>query len=703
MPASHSELTPPINEQMLTCLHIALQELRRPISLARLRHQLKIAEATSQNCERVPGALALLGIKAGVVSLDPHQLAALPLPCLVLHSHRQHCCLLLRALDDGYLARDGLTPVPTAIPRACLLQWAKEGADLLLIADLPIDMTLVQQIPLRLLANVAIPVAIASLLINILALGAPIASMIVFNKVLPYAAVATLNAVTLFAAIILVLEAMLRVARGFVATEASARFDAILAQRVTAHVLHLPLRFFEKNATGSIIERLRQLDVLRSFFSGHLPIVLVDAVFALFLLCLLLAADWRLGGIALAALPMFFGTAIAFDHLHKQMSLRAFQTGAAVSTLLHETIANALTVKTLALEPELGARLSRHEAVDALTTLRLQNIGLITSTAGLLLHGLLSLAIVYSGAHFLITDSLSVGELIAANMLIGRILAPVRQVASAWASLGQVRSAYQRLLHLLAESAEDDTPRDHPTMPVGELRLDGVHFRYEENSHTAVLADITFNCPQGEIIAIVGHAGSGKSTVGKLIAGAYQPTQGRITIGGTDIRHLPVDLLRRRLAYVPQECQLFAGTIEDNILLGIDQPSPEKARRAAAFVGADSFIGRLSAGFAANIAERGQDLSLGQRQLICLARAIARQAQLIVLDEATSALDEPSEAAFLSRLRTAVSKNNLSVVMITHRATALRFCDRIVVLSQGRITHRTTPSQLLSPSLPTAP
>jgi ABC-type bacteriocin/lantibiotic exporter with double-glycine peptidase domain len=276
--------------------------------------------------------------------------------------------------------------------------------------------------------------------------------------------------------------------------------------------------------------------------------------------------------------------------------------------------------------------------------------------------------------------------LVAASILGARALAPLRQIFGAWRELQTVREAFARLDTLMGEPAEGSEALGQGDVRLeGRLQLDGVSFGYRGDGRAAV-DDVTLTVEPGRIVGITGAPGSGKSTLVKLLLGVEQPTAGRVLIDDFDVRRLSPAVYRSQIGVVPQDVQLFAGTIAENITLGAPDKSFARVVAAARFVGLHDAVQRMAEGYDTRLGERGTGLSTGQRQLVAIARALVRNPRILVLDEATSALDAATEELFLANLRRAAAGR--TIVLVTHRIAALTMCDQVVVLGHGRITRQ---------------
>ena len=536
-------------------------------------------------------------------------------------------------------------------------------------------------------------IGLASVVINLLALATPLFMMTVYNKVISHAALRTLDVLAIGMVTLVGFELVLRCLRGYVATYAGARLEAAIGDDLVHHILHLPYRSFEATPSTVMLERLRQLEPLRQFLTGQLPLLVVDLGFVGLFLAALLVLSPVLGLVTLAAMPVFGLLSFLAQRRQAALQRAQFRAASARSAALGEAVAQALTVKALALEPDMERRYERHLVRSVWTALQAGRIAHLAAGIGQALQHFTALVLVYLGARLIVAGELSIGALVATSLLSARALAPMRQMALAWSQFQQAREAVRRLDELLAERTE--AAGRHPVSRLqvqGRLRAEAVTFRYPAAKLPA-LEQVSLEVAPGTMLGIAGPPGSGKSTLTKLLIGLEVPEAGQVLLDGADLRSLPPAAFRHQIGVVPQEVQLFSGTIAENIGMGAAR-SFARIVAAARFVGADDFIRRLPDGYETVLGERGSGLSLGQRQLVSIARAIVRNPRILVLDEATSALDPTAEAYLLTNIKRAGSGR--TVLVVTHRPAVLQACDRVILLEQGRIVHTGTAGEVLA-------
>jgi type I secretion system LssB family ATPase len=679
----------PVDTLFMALLRLT-QEYDRPVSEADVRAACPVPDA-GMTVNAFTQAANRLGYRVKRVAFSERNAKQLPMPYVLLGGPGKGAMVVLSQKAGMLTLSNPVGNRETVVTIEAAAANAREALMVTPETELSQNPSWHGMISSR-IKSVAKELVLASLLINLFALGSPLFVMTIYNKVIGQRALDTLWVLAIGMVGLFVFDMILRGIRGYISSHTGARMDALLGGEVVHRLIHLPYRHFETTSTGLINERLRQLETIRQFFTGQMPMVLIDVAFVFVFVAALYFLSPSLAHIVLGAIPVFLGISLASNRAQKKLVNENFMALAAKTSVLAEAVSNALTIKSLGLESDIEKRWTEKLALSAWTGFRSNNLSNLISTFGTALQQFVGLVIIFVGALNVIDGQMSIGALIAANILATRALAPMRQVVTAWSQLHEVRSAFSRLGEIMDEPTEAQPGSLLPAAAIeGEITLENVSFSYDPE-HPPALRKVNLTVQAGSIISIIGPSGSGKSTLAKLILGLYAPDSGRVLIDGTDIAHMSPHSLRRQIGVVPQEIQLFAGTVRDNIAVGMPGLGQERLVSVAKFVGAHDFIQRLPLGYDTVLSERGGGLSAGQRQLLCLARALLRNPRILILDEPTSALDSVSEEQLLRNLHRLARTR--TIFIISHRLAPASISDRIAMLVGGEIVDEGPPSEL---------
>lgn len=663
----------------------------RPVPAPDIRAAVPIPES-GMTPETFARAATRLGYAVREVPFDLDAAAEIPVPFVLVGRNGGPSALVLSRTEDELVLFDPIAEQSVRVKPGAAINLA-DRAILVKPEDIVAPRANWRSMIGQRVKSIAWELILASVFINLFALASPLFMMTVYNKVIGQRAIDTLWVLVIAVLTIALFDVLLRAVRGYVSSYTGARLDALIGSEVVHHLVHLPFKHFEQTPTGVITERLRQLDTIRNFFSGQMPITLVDMAFVVVFAGALFFIAPVIGWIVIGVMPVFLILSIIFHQKQKDLIEQDFIAHAAKASALNETVNNALTVKSMGLESEIENRWSQRLALGAWTGFRAHNQTNIVNIIGSLMQQFVTYGVVIIGVFLILENQLSIGALIAANILASRAIAPVRQVVGAWHQLQEVKAAFERLDDMMDEAPDSAPGSTSPMPPIrGKIDFENVSFRFAEDQRP-IIENVDLNIPQGSIIGIVGPSGSGKSTLVKLLQGLYLPDSGRIMIDDTDIAHMSLPTLRQQMGVVPQEIQLFAGSVRDNIAIGMPVKDPMRVVAISKFVGAHDFIQRLPNGYDTVLAERGVGLSSGQRQLLAMARALIRNPRLIVLDEATSALDLVSEEHVMRNLRRV--GGDRTIVMVTHRTAPLAICDQVAFMIDGRVEKVGKPAEVV--------
>ncbi|MET0308818.1 MAG: type I secretion system permease/ATPase [Sphingomonas sp.] len=538
-----------------------------------------------------------------------------------------------------------------------------------------------------------VEVLVITFALNLLGLAAPLLFQGVIDKVLIHNSLSTLNVLGLAFLVVSVWEVALGWIRTRVFTETTQKIDVELGARLFRHLLSLPLSYFEQRRVGDTITRVRQLETIREFLTNASLTVLVDPIFTIVFLVAMLIYSPPLFGIVAVSLVAYVVVSLTVAGPLRERVNDKFEKSSASNALLVESASGIHTIKASAVEPHWQNRWEQQLAAYTAASQRLINVA-NTGTQGIeLISKLTFAAILFFGAKFVIAGSMTVGALVAFNMFAQRVTGPVIRMAHLWQDFQQVRTAIERLGDILNHPSEPRSASS-ATLPAvrGAVRFEFVSFRYAPDT-APVLSDITIDIPAGTSLGIVGSSGSGKSTLAKLLQRLNMPEAGRVLVDDVDVNQLDPAWLRRQIGVVLQENLLFNRTIRENIALANPAMPFDRVVQAARLAGAHDFIMRQPRGYDTEIVERGVNLSGGQRQRIAIARALVNNPRMLVFDEATSALDAESEELIQNNLN-AISAGR-TLIVIAHRLSAVRACDRIITLESGRIVESGNHDQLI--------
>ena len=539
-----------------------------------------------------------------------------------------------------------------------------------------------------------VEVLVLSLFVNLLALASPLCFQLVIDKVLSHKSFSTLVVVAAAMLLLTVFGACLKHLRQYLMQHTANRIDVELGARLFAHLLHLPISFFETRAAGVIVTRVRELRSIRNFLTGQALLALIDLAFIFIYPAVLFIYSKWLTVVVLATLPLYALIGAFLRPALRRMLKTKFRSWASGQQLLVESIVGIQTVKAAAVEPHFRRRWEERLAAFAKASFQAKMAGVTASTAVDFVSKLTTVVVLFFGAMAVLDGSMTVGGLVAFNMIARAMTSPIMRVSQLWQDFQETQVSIDHLGDIFNQEVEGQghAAIAGPRQLAGEIELRNVSFRYRPDLPNA-LTDVSLSIAAGEVIGIVGPSGSGKSTLTKLLQCFHAPTSGEIFIDGMDITQVDSSWLRRQLGVVLQENFLFNQTVHENIALARPDMPRAQVMRVARLAGADEFISQLPQGYDTKIEERGANLSGGQRQRLAIARALATNPRILIFDEATSALDYESERIIQANMDRIV--RDRTVVIIAHRLAAVRNCDRIIGMAHGEIVEVGTHEDLL--------
>ena len=683
------------NDQGLFVLAMLLRIHGVAAEQPQLRHRLSSANVGIPEMLRCAKEL---GLKARAVRTTWARLAQTPLPAIAALKGGGFL-LLGNAGVDRVLVQRASTPRPEALSRAefealwngrlILMARGASLSDLARRFDITWFFGAIAKY-----RHLLREVLVASFFLQIFALVTPLFFQVVIDKVLVHRGLSTLEVLTIGLAAIAVFEAVLGALRTYLFAHTTNRIDVELGARLFRHLMSLPLAYFQTRRAGDSIARVRELENIRSFLTSSALTLVIDLAFTVIFLGVMLVYSAWLTLIVLGAFPFYIGISAGATPLFRRRLDEKFQRGAENQAFLVESITGIETLKAMAVEPQMQRRWDEQLAAYVAASFRVLSLGNMASQAIQLVSKLVTVVILFFGAKLVIEGNLTVGELVAFNMLASRVSIPVLRLAQIWQDFHQARLSIERLGDILNTRPEPTIGSGRSALPPirGEVTFEHVDFRYRIDG-PEIMHDVSFHVPPGQIVGIVGPSGSGKSTLAKLIQRLYVPEAGRVLVDGVDLAMVDPAWLRRQLGVVLQEDMLFNRSVRDNIALADPAMSMEQIIAAASLAGAHDFVLQLPEGYDTLVGERGSSLSGGQRQRIAIARALVTDPRILIFDEATSALDYESERIIQDNMQQICERR--TVFVIAHRLSTVRRADRIITVEGGRIAEDGTHDELM--------
>lgn len=528
-------------------------------------------------------------------------------------------------------------------------------------------------------------VALASVITNLIAVATPLFVMNVYDRVVPNAAMETLWVLAIGVLIAYVFDFLLRTMRVYFVDVAGRNADVVLSSTLVNKVLGMRLDA-KPESTGALTNNLREFDQLRDFFSSSTLLACIDVPFlAVFIIFIgIIAGPMCL--LPICAIPVLVGLGLVIQGFSRRCAEASYKQNMQKNALLVEIVNGLETIKSCQAESRMQRLWEAVVGLSAKSNSDSRKYNNLAVNASLLVTQFVSVILIIWGVYRIEEGLMTMGALIGANILLGRTMAPLMQIASLLTRVQNSQVALKALDLLMALPSENEAHRT--PLDFGLLRpsftMENVSFAYPREKRLA-LDRVSLHIEPGEHVGIIGTMGSGKSTLAKLLTGLYQPKEGAVKFGGVDIRQFATSELRSRVGVLPQDVVLFYGSIRDNIALGDPTINDHLILRAATVAGVSDFLRNNPAGFAAQVGEQGKELSGGQRQSVALARALVHDPEVLILDEPTSNMDTDSERQLQRRLYQVARGRTL--ILVTHRLSMLRLVERLIIMKEGRIVY----------------
>ena len=683
------------------CLGMVCKYYKMPIGLSRLRDMANVSRfgtsmaALAEAAERL--GFSSRGVRTGYEMLMQTELPA------ILHWEGNHFVVLFKIAKDYVKIADPAVGIRKLSRKefengwanmALVLEYTNKVAD-----NEPSRTTFRRFVPyVKPYAKIMCEVLLASLVLSIFGLASPIFTQTIVDQVLAHHDRDLLNLMLAGMITIALFQMLVSALRTYLVTYVSSRLSVTLLSRFYQHLLALPMRFFSLRKTGDLTARFGEVDTIQHLLTGTVVSLVLDVIVLFVYLGLMIYYHLQLTLVVLAFIPLSIILTLVYTPILKSLSQRAFSARADQSSVLIDSLRGIDTVKALAIERTTRWRWEERYVKEIQIGFSGMKFGLIFTSVGGLMNLFSSTFILWYGATLVMDGNLSVGQLMAFNAMIGNVTGPIMGLVDLWPQVQEARIAMDRLNDVYESPSETSRQGVYGTVLSGiqgGVVFEKVFFRYSGGSDEPyVLSDISLNAEPGQKVAIVGRSGAGKTSMVKLIPRLFDPSEGRVTIDGIDVRDYDPCWLRKQIGMILQESVLFSGTIAENIALGEEDVNMDRLLEVARLACVHDFVDEMPMGYETKIGEQGLGLSTGQRQRITIAQALYHDPKVLIFDEATNALDTESEQAIIENLEAILADRTAFV--IAHRMSTIHQVDWIIVLDKGRIVEQGTHEDLVA-------
>jgi ATP-binding cassette, subfamily C, bacteriocin exporter len=647
-------------------------------------------------------AATKLGFTCKAVRGGPDSLSKIPLPSIahvVVHDNLQHFVVIYKVRPDGITIMDPEDGCMHKMTEEAFLKlWT--GVLILLMPDETFQKADLKSSNLKQFIRLLKPhrtvmyqALFGAMIFSILGLSTSIYVEKIVDNVLGDENLNLLHLLSIAMIVLLLLRTFIGGMKSILALKTGQRLDATLILGYYKHLLTLPQTFFDTMRTGEIISRVNDAVKIRYFINNVSLELAVNVMILFFTLFLMFVYSWKMALITLICIPFFVVLYVIANRLNKKFSRSIMERSADLEAQLVESVNAIGTIKRFGMERfvhlKTESRFVRLLQTGYSTGQAAINIGAFSQ----LISGGITIAILWAGSNLVLHQDLTAGALMSFYALSAYILSPVLSLIGANQTIQDALIAAERLFQIMDLEQEEDLSGKLDLTPasIGDIRFHNVSFRY--GTRQQVFNDFNLFIEKGKTTAIIGESGSGKTTLISLLQNIYPVQQGQISIGDCELRFIRNESLRHMVATVPQEVQLFGGSILENIALGEYDPDMQRVISICHSLGIKHFIENLPQAYQTQVGEHGLSLSGGERQRIAIARALYKNPEILIFDEATSSLDTQSEQYVKETLRLFAATGK-TVILIAHRLSTIRDADRIVVLKQGRVAEEGSHQQL---------
>lgn len=682
------------------CLGMVCKYYKMPIGLNRLRDMSNVSRSGTSMAALAEAAETLgfltRGVRTGYEKLMHTELPA------ILHWKGNHFVVLFKTAKDQVRIADPAVGIRKLSRKEFEAEWT--GVALLMeytdqvAENEPSRTTFRRFFPyVKPYIRSLFEIFLASLVMSLFGLASPLFTQTIVDQVLVHHDRDLLNLMLAGMIVIALFQMIVSALRTYLVTYMSTRLSMTLLSRFYQHLLSLPMRFFALRKTGDLTTRFGENATIQALLTGTVVSLILDVIVLFVYLSLMIYYHLQLTLVVLAFIPLSIILTLVYTPILKSLSQRAFLARAEQSSVLIDSLRGIDTVKTLAIERSTRWRWEERYMKSIQIGFSGMKIGLLFGSAGGLMNLFSSTFILWYGATLVMDGELSVGQLMAFNSLIGNVTGPIMGLIGLWPQVQEARIALDRLNDVYETPMETSRQGAYGIVlsgVEGRIVFEKVFFRYGSGSDEPyVLSDISLTTEPGQKVAIVGRSGAGKTTLVKLIPRFFDPTEGRVTIDGIDVRDFDPGWLRQQVGMILQESVLFSGTIAENIALGQEDVDMDRVLEVARLACVHEFVGDMPLGYETKVGEQGMGLSGGQQQRIAIARALYHDPKILIFDEATNALDTESEQAIQENLE--IILKDRTAYVIAHRLSTVQNADWIVVLDKGHVIEQGTHDELM--------
>jgi len=661
------------------------------IPIARIR-QYASTDKRGTNALGMVEAATKLGFTCKAVRGAPESLSKIPLPGIahVIREQLQHFVVLYKVKPGFILFMDPEDGRFHKMPSEAFYKiWS--GVLILLIPNESFRRENLKESSLRQFMQLLKPhrtvmnqALFGAMVFSILGLATSIYVEKIVDNVLGDGNVNLLHLLSVIMIVLLILRTFIGGMKSILALKTGQKLDATLILGYYKHLLTLPQTFFDTMRTGEIISRINDAVKIRYFINNVSLDLAVNLMILVFTTILMFVYSWKLTVITLLCIPFFVLLYVVANRLNRKFSRSIMERSADLESQLVESVNAIGTIKRFGMEKFVHLKTETRFVRLLQGTYSSGQAGIRINAFSQLVSGGITIAVLWAGSNFVMAQELTAGTLMSFYALTGYILGPVLSLIGANQTIQDALIAAERLFQIMDLEQEEDATGKLELTPalIGDIHFRQVSFRY--GTRQQVFDDFSLSISKGKTTAIIGESGSGKTTLISLLQNIYPIQHGQICIGDCELRFIRNESLRRLVATVPQEVQLFAGSILENIALGEYEPDMERVLSICGSLGIRAFIEKMPQAYQTAVGEHGLSLSGGERQRIAIARALYKNPEILIFDEATSSLDSHSEKHVKETLRAFASMGK-TVIVIAHRLSTIQDADRIVVLHQGKV------------------